>query len=189
MIIFNQPLYQGMRTPEVYSLQVMLEVAPATGYFGPLTKAAVVKFQKANFIDPIGIVGPLTRAKLNGLAAASTQQPTPKPTTAKPVVAGPVITGLTPTRGGYGTTVTIAGSGFATSSTNTVYVGYDTLYNIGSSNGTSITFTIPSDILNFHFTREDLADVPEASLPFWIYVHNENGDSNAQLFNFTFYNQ
>ncbi len=36
-----------------------------TGYFGPITKAAVIAFQSANGIDPIGIVGPLTRSALN----------------------------------------------------------------------------------------------------------------------------
>lgn len=35
-----------------------------TGYFGPITKNAVIAFQKANSIDPIGIVGPKTRAAL-----------------------------------------------------------------------------------------------------------------------------
>lgn len=35
-----------------------------TGYFGPITKASVIAFQKAQGIDPIGIVGPKTRAAL-----------------------------------------------------------------------------------------------------------------------------
>jgi peptidoglycan hydrolase-like protein with peptidoglycan-binding domain len=39
---------------------------PVTGYFGPLTKAAVVKFQGLHGIKPqSGFVGPLTRAVLN----------------------------------------------------------------------------------------------------------------------------
>ena len=38
-----------------------------TGYFGPLTRQAVINFQKKYGIDPIGTVGPITRAKLNEL--------------------------------------------------------------------------------------------------------------------------
>lgn len=36
-----------------------------TNYFGNLTKAATIKFQKDKGLDPDGIIGPLTRAKLN----------------------------------------------------------------------------------------------------------------------------
>lgn len=36
----------------------------ADGYFGPMTKKAVIDFQRANGLDPDGIVGPLTWAKL-----------------------------------------------------------------------------------------------------------------------------
>ncbi len=35
-----------------------------TGYFGLITKQAVIAFQKAYGIDPVGIVGPITRAKI-----------------------------------------------------------------------------------------------------------------------------
>ncbi len=38
---------------------------PVTGYFGPLTRAAVIKFQKAKGIEPLGHVGPSTRVQLN----------------------------------------------------------------------------------------------------------------------------
>lgn len=50
----------------------------ATGYFGPLTHDAVIAFQKANGIDPIGIVGPKTKAALtSALASLSTSAPAP----------------------------------------------------------------------------------------------------------------
>ncbi len=38
---------------------------PVTGYFGTKTKEAVIKFQKVKGIDPVGYVGPGTRAVLN----------------------------------------------------------------------------------------------------------------------------
>lgn len=41
-----------------------------TGYFGPVTEAAVKAYQSANGIDSIGIVGPLTRASLAGGTSA-----------------------------------------------------------------------------------------------------------------------
>jgi|GEM_PF-1253211 len=44
---------------------------PITGYFGALTRAAVKAFQSAKGIDPIGIVGPQTRAALNSLSGGS----------------------------------------------------------------------------------------------------------------------
>lgn len=37
----------------------------ATGYFGSITQAATIDFQAANSIQQLGIIGPLTRARLN----------------------------------------------------------------------------------------------------------------------------
>ena len=36
----------------------------ATGHYGPITRRAVIEFQKAYGIDPVGVVGPITSAKL-----------------------------------------------------------------------------------------------------------------------------
>jgi hypothetical protein len=68
----------GSRGPDVYTLQKLLnslgftitQTGPGspgneTDYFGGLTKAAVIKYQRAKGIDPIGVVGPVTRAALN----------------------------------------------------------------------------------------------------------------------------
>lgn len=59
----------GMRGSEVASLQTYLLshssfTAGATGYFGPLTRAAVMEWQKAHNISPTGYVGPISRGAL-----------------------------------------------------------------------------------------------------------------------------
>lgn len=59
----------GSRGAEVMELQKFLNTKGANlsvdGIFGPLTKAAVMKFQADNGLVADGIVGPLTRAVLN----------------------------------------------------------------------------------------------------------------------------
>jgi hypothetical protein len=81
--VFNQDLYYGMSNDSVRNLQTVLEtdstVYPeglVTGYFGPLTEAAVVRFQekyREDILTPLGLsagtgyVGSSTRAKLNAL--------------------------------------------------------------------------------------------------------------------------
>ena len=61
-----------MTDPQVSGLQNFLKtisgVYPAglvTGYFGSLTREAVILYQEKEGIPPVGIVGPLTRARLN----------------------------------------------------------------------------------------------------------------------------
>lgn len=62
----------GSRSSEVTTLQTFLaqdvRIYPqglVTGYFGSMTKAAVMKFQSQNGLKADGIVGPNTRAALN----------------------------------------------------------------------------------------------------------------------------
>ncbi len=62
-----------------------------TGYFGPLTQAAVIQFQKANSVLQSGYVGDLTRAKLN--SGANTEVRTPGSTVVEaPAPALPKVT-------------------------------------------------------------------------------------------------
>ena len=77
MSVFTRNLTVGSRGSEVSMLQERLIsegflVSDVTGYFGPLTRDAVKKFQAAHGIDMVGIVGPQTRAALNA-SSASTQ--------------------------------------------------------------------------------------------------------------------
>ena len=66
----NEALSEGARGPEVTALQVNLRKlgyytsSLITDYFGPITKAAVIRFQTAHGMDPVGVVGPHTRAAM-----------------------------------------------------------------------------------------------------------------------------
>jgi hypothetical protein len=70
-MVYSKDLTVGSSGSEVSALQAKLGVSPATGYFGSITKAAVMAYQAANGVPSTGFVGPLTRAKLNGSVAAS----------------------------------------------------------------------------------------------------------------------
>ncbi len=88
----------GTRGQEVISLQTflisqnLLAADSATGYFGRLTRAAVVAFQSANNLETVGWVGRLTRALINGTnptsqtaaAGGSTIKPHGKPADTTP---------------------------------------------------------------------------------------------------------
>jgi len=68
--IFSGRLSQGSNGASVFALQNRLQregflTATPTGYFGPATFVALKAFQKSHGIDPLGVVGPATRAELN----------------------------------------------------------------------------------------------------------------------------
>ena len=67
----SRDLFLGKRGEDVKQLQIFLikhgyyPEALATGYFGPLTRSAVIRFQKLSGVVPsIGYVGPITRTVL-----------------------------------------------------------------------------------------------------------------------------
>ena len=68
---FNKDLWFGMNNSDVVELQNKLKTLgfftfpTSTGYFGPITLAAVKALQTANGIPATGYVGSLTRAALN----------------------------------------------------------------------------------------------------------------------------
>ncbi len=64
--LFTKDLRAGSKGADVTALQNLLGVSPATGHFGALTKAAVIKYQMNKGISPAtGYVGAKTRASLN----------------------------------------------------------------------------------------------------------------------------
>ncbi|MEQ9359336.1 peptidoglycan-binding protein [Coleofasciculus chthonoplastes] len=70
-------LRKGNSGAEVTTLQKTLQAegyfnGPITGYYGPLTEAAVIQFQQANGLSPDGIVGTNTTATLESDSAAAT---------------------------------------------------------------------------------------------------------------------
>ncbi|MGI8412441.1 MAG: peptidoglycan-binding protein [Solirubrobacteraceae bacterium] len=65
---FPRTLRRGETGQDVQTLQSMLSdvgyKVPATGYFGPITKGAVARFQRAVKLSGSGVVGHVTAAKL-----------------------------------------------------------------------------------------------------------------------------
>jgi len=91
----TRSLQQGSSGADVKALQVFLNGSATTQvsvtgagspgnestFFGSATKAASIKFQAANNVDPIGIVGPATRAAIAAVCGTGNPNPTPGPTT------------------------------------------------------------------------------------------------------------
>ncbi len=77
-------LQRGDRGPLVKSLQQSLAQAgffsgPVTGYFGSMTRASVVSFQRASGLRTDGIAGPMTQQALTKANAPPTPPTTPQP--------------------------------------------------------------------------------------------------------------
>jgi peptidoglycan hydrolase-like protein with peptidoglycan-binding domain len=85
---FTKDLTVGSSGSEVSALQAAIGVTPATGYFGSVTKAAVMKYQAGKGISATGFVGPLTRAALNGSGSVTTTTTTTGGTTTTVVNSG-----------------------------------------------------------------------------------------------------
>jgi cell wall-associated NlpC family hydrolase len=92
----DNTLKQGTTHADVQQLQSILKQkgyfkdSQTTTYFGPVTKKAVMDFQKANGLVVDGIVGKNTYSKLLQKSFQETApKPAPKPITAKPVPSKP----------------------------------------------------------------------------------------------------
>src|SRR4051812_19343034 len=75
----TRQLQLGMSGQDVSALQSFLALDSSvypqgliTGYFGPLTKAAVIRFQTKNGISAVGRVGPITMNAINSQMGGGT---------------------------------------------------------------------------------------------------------------------
>jgi len=68
---FTTTLAVGSRGDAVSALQGALNVTPRSGYFGGITKAAVMSFQASHGLSQVGQVGPATRAALNAMCTTT----------------------------------------------------------------------------------------------------------------------
>ena len=98
MICFDTDLKYGMTSGDVKNLQIKLGVTPTSGYFGPITLAAVKTFQASKSIITTGYVGKLTRTELNKLYCVPPTPPTSESTTTTTTT-----TTVAPLTGGEGT--------------------------------------------------------------------------------------
>jgi hypothetical protein len=73
---FTRDLTIGSSGADVSALQARIGVSPATGYFGSITKSAVMAYQAAHNVPATGYVGPLTRASLNASATGTVNSTT-----------------------------------------------------------------------------------------------------------------
>lgn len=95
MYCFNTDLKYGMTSNDVKNLQIVLGVTPQTGYFGPITLAAVKSYQASKGIITTGYVGPLTRAALNAQYCVPPTTTTTVPPTTAPAETTTTTTGVT----------------------------------------------------------------------------------------------
>jgi len=84
---YTRSLTVGSTGADVTALQNAVGISPATGYFGPLTQAAVAKWQASAGLPATGYFGPLSMAKLNASGSMTTTTTTTT-TTGTTAVAG-----------------------------------------------------------------------------------------------------
>ena len=79
---FLRKLGRGMSGDDVRDLQELLAQDPSifpegsvTGFFGPATEKALKRFQKKHGIDQVGVLGPLTQARLLAIFAGKELPP------------------------------------------------------------------------------------------------------------------
>jgi peptidoglycan hydrolase-like protein with peptidoglycan-binding domain len=154
---FARNLSIGSQGSDVSELQTMLAQDPdiypqgaVTGYFGPLTAAAVTRFQEVNGIasssSATGFFGPLTR---NFIGQHCGMMPMPTPIVPPVIYNETGTTMISPSSGPVGTTVTISGvSGSGELGTmQTVFMGgLVAAQDVSVTADGSLTFTVPQSL-------------------------------------------
>ena len=80
----NPTLRMGNRGPSVTQVQQILGITPQTGVYDNATRQAVINFQRQNNLNPDGVIGPQTWAKLVPVSTTSPVKPSTTPTTTEP---------------------------------------------------------------------------------------------------------
>ncbi|MES3005558.1 MAG: IPT/TIG domain-containing protein [Patescibacteria group bacterium] len=187
-VTFVSDLYFGMQNSEVVRLQTFLigrgylGAGLSTGYFGPLTMAAVIKFQGDNAINTTGYVGPITRARIITLTCGQVVIP---PVVVPPIItSAPTITSISPNSGPFGTLVTIYGRDFSLTNNSVNFANVNTVStNIPSYNGTYIQFVIPASACPANNFACALIGLAPGQYP--ISVSTAYGTSNSLTFTAT----
>jgi hypothetical protein len=141
----------------------VLSSAYITGYYGSLTASAVAQFQASRGIAPVGVVGPATRAAIEqvscGTSGVGYVSPTQPINPGGPIIINngngysngstyeygyqrPDLNSLSVNYNGSSAIITIQGYGFDPTN-NTVLFGNISIGGI-SSNGSVLSFTVPS---------------------------------------------
>mgnify|MGYP000620836691 CR=1 FL=1 len=180
--VLSYNLFLGQESSSVLALQSYLQSAgymtrTPTGYYGPVTFAAVVRFQASQGISRTGTAGPLTRARIQALTCGSVPVPTPT----SPVT----LYSITPNAGQVGSTVTLSGAGFNLD--NTIYFGGSPIAHIGNAYANTISFTVPSYIGPNCPPGMMCTMIAREITPgsYQVYVVNSNGTSNVVNFQVT----
>lgn len=197
---FETNLRFGDRGADVAALQKILGVTE-TGYFGPVTQAAVMSFQKtyaaevllpAGLTQPTGFVGQLTRSKLNKLAVGGTVASTTTSTSTLPPAKtspevplksasskAPSISKIIPDHGPYGGVLTIVGENFT--DVNDIMTTYLPFSAVPSQDGHTIAFTF----INPPFERlqqlRNAGKIGDMDIPFMVTVVNRNGTTTPPM--------
>jgi peptidoglycan hydrolase-like protein with peptidoglycan-binding domain len=144
-LTFSNNIFVGLSNNDVTNLQTFLsakgyvDASNITGYFGSITRQAVVGFQADNDLPQTGYVGPLTRQVIHNLSCDSSQNQNNNQNQNQKLT----ITKLGTQSGPQGTDVTIYGTGFD-SSNNTVMFGTIPISGVSSDDGTSVDFSVPA---------------------------------------------
>ena len=162
---FAVNLTVGSRGSDVTALQqflvakgyLQMPAGVSYGHFGPLTKAAVARWQVANGISPaVGYFGPISRAAIASQMATSPVSPVPNPNLSPSVeIDTPSALGMrvnrimlfraTPFEVRPGDFATLDGSGFSKTS-NKVYFNGGNLIIGTSTDGTTLKISVPASL-------------------------------------------
>jgi hypothetical protein len=160
---FTRSLTIGSRGADVTALQTFLIgkgftiPAGATGYFGGQTKAAVAAYQSAKGIAPaVGYFGPLTMASVNAQGGTTTTTTTTTTSTVAGCAAGAMFSSTTgqscgvttTTTGGTTTTTVLQGAGGSVSNFQTIGASSITMGASGSQQVNGFSFTAIGSDLN-----------------------------------------